>query len=96
MSGHEQQAIPVRCPYCENFRFDIENPTAEGTFPEEIEVLPYARDVDIFNPEDHQTNSAWTEVGEGFLLLCWPELGGRRYTTYGDRLARPILRSSLP
>jgi len=35
--------------------------------PKEVIALPYARDVEIFDPQDNQRNSKWTKVGEDFF-----------------------------
>lgn len=72
----------IRCPYCDQ-EVDISLRTAEGTrLPvekAELKALPYARDVEIFDPDPHaegKTNSQWTKIGEDFF-------GGLNYESIG-------------
>ena len=69
-------------PYCDH-EFGISLRTADGTrLPvekAELQVLPYARDVEIFDPDPHaegKTNSQWTKIGEDFF-------GGLNYERIG-------------
>jgi hypothetical protein len=69
---------PIRCPYCDAGPFPIDYPTANIFLPTEpIVALPYARDVDIFDPDTTgRTNSEWTKIGKDFFgVLNYESIG---------------------
>lgn len=72
----------INCPYCRE-PFGISLRTADGDLlaleDAEIEVLPYARDIDVFDPdprEEGRNNSYFTKIGRDFF-------GGLNYERIG-------------
>ena len=65
------QRYLINCPYCGK-AFTINLQKLDGSFlllkqDDEKRILPYARDVGIFDPSINQVNSPWSKVGEDFL-----------------------------
>lgn len=76
----DANSLQVRCPYCEA-EFWIPIPTAIEQNPaslpyQEVESLPYVRDIGRFDPEGEQLRG-WSRVGEDFLakLIGWERIG---------------------
>ena len=72
-SAQEPGQLPIQCPYCDS-PFDISLRTQNGSSlpvkEAELRVLPYARDVEIFDPDPKKQgklNSVWTTIGEDFF-----------------------------
>lgn len=63
----EAQSGVIKCPYC-NTHIKPNAPTdASGARLEQVIALPYARDVDIFNPGEDDLHSEWTKIGQDFF-----------------------------
>ena len=72
-------AAEIRCPYCDQ-PFAIAPPEdVVEALTEPIIALPYARDVEIFDPDPESsgnTNSTWTTIGEDFFgVLNYESIG---------------------
>jgi len=91
-------ALLIRCPYCNDAEFPIGTPqhasetTSAPQKPEdlkgaELEVLPYARDVRIFDPPSDKRNSEWSRIGEDFYRrLSWDRSLGILKTPPGMKI----------
>ena len=75
--------LEINCPYC-NQPFQISLRTDKDRLlaiekAADLEVLPYARDIDVFDPdprEEGKTNSVFTQIGTDFF-------GGLNYEKIG-------------
>lgn len=68
----EQPALSaegIQCPYCDE-PFAIAPPEEAEALTEPIIALPYARDVEIFDPNPNlrsNMNGTWTTIGKEFF-----------------------------